>query len=372
MEEPSMSARYSALERGGLRERIIFTTIKKRSRAARLALPLWLAFRAEIQDNGDENPVAPLPDFRRRVNHQGARPDMHFDLMRAGKKKTPIGFAHYAVDKGTIGGRIDPGGGVFLSYYIAPAYRRQGYGRRMFLHCAETLYRDGAAHLYCCPDPVTGEPFWRAMGFEDSGIFDPDDRLNIFMKKRPDPAGIECRAMRREDLHVHMMDRFEFYREITRQARKSGRVVKLRRPKVELTGADDGADFIKYWFISSVAVQEFYHGSDDTFAAFAGGQVLGFAVLRDRPLGKEKDIAQLLRMFMSLDCRRMGLGKRLFKLCAETARAAGMRRLVVNTDRSVESQAFYRAVGCAPMGKDEALPKEIRAGKRDILMEFTL
>jgi len=163
---------------------ITFAPIKKHSRAARLALPLWLAFRAEIQDNGDENPVAPLPDFRRRVNNQGKRPDMHFDLMHIGKKNKPIGFAHYAVNKSTIGGLIEPNGGVFQGFYVAPAYRRKGYGKRLFLHCAEALYRDGAGYLYCCPDPVTGEPFWRAMGFEDSGIFDPDDRLNIFMKQR--------------------------------------------------------------------------------------------------------------------------------------------------------------------------------------------
>jgi len=353
-------------------EDIIFTPIKRRSRAARLALPLWLAFRAEIQDNGDENPVAPLADFQRRVRIQVSRPDMHFDLLRVGKKKRPAGFAYYAIDKGTIGGRIDPGGGLFSGYYIAPEYRRQGYGRRMFLHCAETLYRDGAAYLYCCPDPVTGEPFWRAMGFEDSGIFDPDDRLNIFMKKRPDSAGIECRAMRREDLHTHMMDGFEWYREITREARKNGRVVKLRRPKVELTGADDWDDVIKYWFISPMAIREYYPGYDLVFAAFDGDRVLGYAALRDEPIGKGKDSTELMRMFVSYDCRRMGLGKRLFLLCAASARAAGTRRMVIKPDSAAETIAFYRAVGCVPMRADEALRKEIRAGKRDILMEFTL
>jgi len=54
---------------------ITFTPIRKRSRAARAALPLWLAFCAEIKDNGDENPVEPNLDFQRRVNIQGTRPD---------------------------------------------------------------------------------------------------------------------------------------------------------------------------------------------------------------------------------------------------------------------------------------------------------
>jgi len=164
-------------------ESITFTPIRRHSRAARLAMPLWMEYRAETKQNGDENPVEPGHDFRRRVNNQGSRPDMHFDLLRIGKRKTPIGFAHYAIDKGTIGGRIEPGGGVIMAYYVAPEFRRQGYARRMFLHCADTLQRDGAGYLYCCPDPVTGEPFWRAMGFEDSGIYDPDDRLNIFIRR---------------------------------------------------------------------------------------------------------------------------------------------------------------------------------------------
>jgi len=162
-------------------EQITFTPIRKHSRAARLALPLWLAYRAEIKENGDENPVAPLVDFRQRAGRLKSCPNRHFDLLRIGKK--PAGFAYYAVCT-QASELIEPGGGVFLSYYIAPAYRRQGYGKRMFLHCAERLYRDGAGFLYCCPDPVTGEPFWRAMGFEDSGIFNPGDRLNIFTKRR--------------------------------------------------------------------------------------------------------------------------------------------------------------------------------------------
>ena len=165
-------------------EQVTFTPIRRHSRAARLALPLWLAYRAEIKRHGDENPVAPLADFQQRVHRLRNSSNRHFDLLRIDKK--PAGFAYYAVCT-DVSELIKPGGGVFLSYYIAPEYRRQGYGKRMFLHCAEALYRGGAKYLYCCPDPVTGEPFWRAMGFEDSGIYNPGDGLNIFIKWRPGP-----------------------------------------------------------------------------------------------------------------------------------------------------------------------------------------
>ena len=153
-----------------------FTLVKKRGRVARMARGLYLDFRAEIKTHGDENPVEPAVDFRRRV--QGGR---HFELLRVGKKKVPAGFAQYAVNE-TDGG-MEPDGGAFLVYYIAPAYRGKGYGRCMFQHCAEVLRRDGAKYLYCCPDPVTGEPFWRAMGFIDSGVLNPGYGLNIFIKR---------------------------------------------------------------------------------------------------------------------------------------------------------------------------------------------
>jgi len=347
---------------------IIFTPIKKHSRAARLALPLWLAYRAEIKGNGDENPIAPLPDFRRRVNNQGSRPGMHFELIRAGKKKTPIGFAHYAIDKGTIGGLIDPNGGVFLAYYITPEYRRQGYARRMFLHCAETLHRDGAAYLYCCPDPVTGEPFWRAMGFQDSGILDPDDRLNIFIKRPPDPADIVCRAMAVDDLHTHMMDDYDEYQEITHEVRRRKlwrgyRAKKLRKPKTRRT-SDGGKNTVRLYFIPLVHLRQYHPGEPLVFAAFRGGQVKAFAVW-DLYIGREKGYAVLLRLFVSRDCRRMGLGRQLFNLCAEAARAEGAQTLFISTNPAVETQEFYKSMGCTTA-------KKHNGPKHDIPLEYSL
>ena len=345
-------------------EAITFIPIKRHSRAARLALPLWLAFHAEIKDNGDENPVGLLPDFRRRVKNQGTRPDMHFELMRMGKERTPIGFAHYAVDKGSIGGLIEPNGGVFLAYYIAPEHRRKGYGKRMFLHCAETLRRDGVGYLYCCPDPVTGEPFWRAMGFEDSGIFDPDDRLNIFIKKRPDLSEIICRAMTAEDLHVHMMDEFDRHQVVTHVVRKNGRVKKLRKPRVEDFSAEGKTNFIKNWFIGKVYMRQYYPGQPLVFAAFRGDQVAAFACW-DHYWGEEKEYAVLLRLFVTLDCRRMGLGRQLFDLCAEAARTEGAQKLFISSEPSIETQAFYKSMGCT-------IAKKHSGPKHDIPLEFIL
>lgn len=56
---------------------------------------------------------------------------------------------------------------------------------------------------------------------------------------------IVVRAMRAEDLHIHMMDDFDRHQEITRIMRKNGRVKKLRKPRVEDWSAEGKAAFVK-------------------------------------------------------------------------------------------------------------------------------
>ena len=57
-------------------------------------------------------------------------------------------------------------GGGFAGYGIYPEYN----------HIRDVLIKDGATDMFVGPDPVTGVPFWKAMGFTDSGKIDPDDK----------------------------------------------------------------------------------------------------------------------------------------------------------------------------------------------------
>ena len=148
-----------------------------------LLLPLWHSFLRELDANRDEHTTDSEieKNLDRRISIQGSRSDMHLEI--AFLDGVAIGFSNYAIDLGTIYGLIDSGGGVFLGYYIAPEYRRKGYARQMFMHCKHVLLQDGAKFLYLCPEPNIGEPFWSAVGFFDSGIVDPDEKLPIFMYK---------------------------------------------------------------------------------------------------------------------------------------------------------------------------------------------
>jgi GNAT superfamily N-acetyltransferase len=60
-------------------------------------------------------------------------------------------------------------------------------------------------------------------------------------------------------------------------------------------------------------------------------------------------LAEVLMMFVAPGTLRAGLGRRLWAHLEDTARAAGARRLEVDSDPHAEG--FYRAMGMHPAGE---------------------
>lgn len=165
-------------------ETVTFTQITKENQNQHSELPgQWTAFIRELDAHRNEStPDEEIAkDLQRRIDIQGGRGDMHFEVCY--RNGDMVGFANFAIDLGTVYGQIDAGYGTVMGFYIKPMYRRKGFGRLFFAHIQEVLAKDGANDMYVCPDPVTGDPFWKAMGFADSGKFDPDDRAPIFIKR---------------------------------------------------------------------------------------------------------------------------------------------------------------------------------------------
>lgn len=120
-----------------------------------MASKLWVPFIREVHehDGTDEDEEQIINGLTKRIAIQGSRKDMHFEMAIVNGE--PFGIAMFAIDLGTI-----------LSRHI------------------ETVLRDdGAENMYICPDAVTGEPFWKANGYKDSGKIDPDDKKPIYIKK---------------------------------------------------------------------------------------------------------------------------------------------------------------------------------------------
>ena len=146
------------------------------------AKSLWLSFVREVNEHDGitETEEEITDDLKKRIGIQSSRPDMHFEI--AFFDDMPVGIAMFAIDTGTVYGLLEAGYGTVMGFFIKPEHRRKGLGSEFFCHIEDILKKDGAPKIYLTPDGVTGEPFWRAVGFTDSGKIDPDNKMPIYIK----------------------------------------------------------------------------------------------------------------------------------------------------------------------------------------------
>ena len=79
---------------------------------------------------------------------------------------------------------------------------------------------------------------------------------------------------------------------------------------------------------------------------FDGGTLKGFASVESRPMGTRGQYRDLSSLHVSAECRRRGLGRVLFAKAAGWARAQGAEKLYISSHSALETQRFYRALGC--------------------------
>ncbi|MBQ7980997.1 MAG: GNAT family N-acetyltransferase [Oscillospiraceae bacterium] len=91
-----------------------------------------------------------------------------------------IGFFYADVDKAGDKGFVKNGYGCILEFYVLPEYRRCGYGKEMFLYLQDMFKSDGIKKMYLTADPVTGKPFWEALGFKCTGEICPDNNQMVY------------------------------------------------------------------------------------------------------------------------------------------------------------------------------------------------
>ncbi len=113
------------------------------------------------------------------INIQGEH-DRHLELCY--ENNSLIGFLYGKIDHLSHQGYIKIGYGYIMEFYVIPEFRRKGYGKKMYVHLEELLKKDGAFNLYLTADPITGKPFWEAMGFTNSLKKSPDNNQDIYIK----------------------------------------------------------------------------------------------------------------------------------------------------------------------------------------------
>lgn len=79
---------------------------------------------------------------------------------------------------------------------------------------------------------------------------------------------------------------------------------------------------------------------------FYQGRLKGFAAVEPALFGDQRQYLDLAHLYVSQDMRGKGLGKALFARVKEHARGRGAQKLYISAHSAVETQAFYRAMGC--------------------------
>ena len=80
--------------------------------------------------------------------------------------------------------------------------------------------------------------------------------------------------------------------------------------------------------------------------AFINMDLIGFVSIEGEIFGINRDYLELSYIHVSNEYRNMGIGKKLFEQCCIKAKGKSATKLYIAAHPSIESQQFYRSVGC--------------------------
>lgn len=84
----------------------------------------------------------------------------------------------------------------------------------------------------------------------------------------------------------------------------------------------------------------------NVISVFYNNILIGFAAIENDFFGDNKEYIELSYIHISNEYRNKGIGKKLFELCCIKAREMNAKILYIGTNPSIETQNFYKSVGC--------------------------
>lgn len=93
-------------------------------------------------------------------------------------------------------------------------------------------------------------------------------------------------------------------------------------------------------------LQKTVRSSGFVYAAFYNDQLKGFVSVESNLFGSAHQYLDLTNIYVSEDMRKCGIGKVLFNAAKVWAEAHSAKKLYISAHSAVESQEFYRSMGC--------------------------
>lgn len=151
---------------------------------------------------------------------------------------------------------------------------------------------------------------------------------------------VEYQNLREEDIREELFDGFIRHQVVTKcWRRENGEWVIKNAPFVDDWSETDYQTLIAH-------LKGVLSSGGFVYAAFCRGTLKGFVSVDPEWMWDGQEYLDLTNLHVSEDMRRRGIGKTLFLAAAEWARAKGAKKLYISAHSAVESQAFYRAMGC--------------------------
>ncbi len=162
----------------------------------------------------------------------------------------------------------------------------------------------------------------------------------MHQKKDLLPSGVSFEEIYFYDLSVSMFDHFNRHQEIRWCWRKTnGNWALENTPGVVEWNKEDIASLVDRLRIT-------LGSSGILLGAFIGPYLIGFASIEIESFGTYYEYLQLSNLYVSYECRRKGVGRKLFQLACRTAKGMGAQKLYICAPPYEETQAFFKSMRC--------------------------
>jgi GNAT superfamily N-acetyltransferase len=150
---------------------------------------------------------------------------------------------------------------------------------------------------------------------------------------------------------------------------KAWREIEGKRQLVEINYQDEDWPNGYEYHISHLR-ETILNGGSAIGAFNLDNKLLGFATVNPQVFGEKYKYVLLDQLFITLDCRNKGIGKKLFILSTDEARKWDADKIYICAGSAEETIAFYFKLGCKEV---EEINQELyEIDRRDYQLEFSL
>ncbi len=151
---------------------------------------------------------------------------------------------------------------------------------------------------------------------------------------------MEFRELMADELNTELFKEFDRFQQVKECWRKEDGIwVTRSNPFTEQWNSED------YKVLVECLIHTVMTGGV-VFGCFLEGTLKGFASVEGISFGKECQYLDLSSLHVSRDLRGRRAGSSLFQMAAQWARQHGAEKLYISSHSSVETQAFYKSMGC--------------------------